>query len=719
MHCTLRRLLVPGLLALLMGATAGCSLSLPRPDVLPGPSAPAGSRSPEGYGLAGSWVAGELLLGYEDDAALARIVQGLGGQVIDRISEIRAARVALPAGLSVPEAVARLTRGHPDGMRYAEPNYIRRLIRPGPDWPAPGETIAQDEDVEPSQIGRFNDPLQVRQWALDVMGTRAAWPALTGQGVIIGIVDTGMDGTHPDLRGKQLPGRDCLSQEIIAPDTDSSQKEYAHATHVAGIAAAHGGNGEGIVGVAPDARIMLVQIFNARLIARDNPSGYVGDANVAQCLLWASLIGPDGVRGSGDEATVLNNSWGGRGYGQTLKEAIDVALENGVVFVNSMGNSSEDEVLYPKGYPGVLAVGATTPNDKKVDFSTMGRQISVGAPGVDILSSVPLWLKRPDGEPYSYMYFSGTSMATPQVSGAIALLQERFPNAMPYQLKRILEQTADDIEQPGFDRRTGHGRINLARMAHVTTPPPDGARITVRVDTRNRGDLNGDGVIDEADGQIGVPYVDVILRSNDINEYFARTNAQGEAHFIGIDPGSYDVWVAGGDAMIYNYRPANRITKRAQVRVTSGETAELRVEFNTRLNVSISWSESVDVDLLVQEPRPGDDAEWVSAKVGAHWGRFSADSTGTGLGTHRETYTLSDVHYPFAPYTLALSAENASSTAEVRVVIEQNGHVEGYGPFRLRPGQVLPSNQWRGWWENTPRPDEGFAEPGPGAPWVY
>jgi len=689
---------------------AGCSLSMPEPMQTQVP--PAASEG----GLAGHWFEGQVLIGYEDERALTEIVQGLDGYIIELIPKIRAALVALPAELTVPDAVARLTRERPQGLRYVEPNYIRDLILPRPAWPDPDETIAQGLR---SQLLKFNDPLRPRQYALDLMRAEEAWQLATGRGIIIGIVDTGMDGTHPELKGKQVPGMDCLKGELHPPDFDSSQHEDAHATHVAGIAAARGGNAEGIVGVAPDAKIMIVQIFNAELVSPRNRSGYVGDAKVAKCLIWAATVGPDGVEDSGDEADVLNNSWGGRGYGQTLKEAIDAVIEHGVVFVNSMGNSSEDEVLYPKNYPGVLPVGATDPHDRKVDFSTMGHRISVGAPGEDVISSVPLWLTRPTGKSYKYMYFSGTSMAAPQVSGAIALLLERFPDATPYQLQKILERTADDIELPGFDRLTGWGRPNLARALRVKSLPEEGASILVRVVTRNLGDTNGDGVIDEADEQVGVPFVDVFLRSDGLDKYFVQTNAQGEARFLSIEPGEYEVRVGGGDATIYRFRLANRITQIGRVQAASGQQAEVVFEFNTTLKVTIRWEEPVDIDLLIGEPRAGAGPEWVSPKGGALWGEFSADSTGVGPGPYSETYTLAAEHYPNAPYPIAISAEHASAAAEVTVIIEQNGITEGYGPYLLSPGELLTSSEWHDWWENFPDPEKGFEQPGPGAPWVY
>jgi len=655
----------------------------------------------------GNWFDGEILVGYEDAAALAGIAAAVGGRVTETIEPIRAARLALPAGTDVPDALSALSRENVPGLRYAEPNYIRQRT-PGPDRGRATDAIQEVEGTpKPGQSGRFTDPLRARQWALDAMEAERAWEVATGRGVVVAVVDEGVQGTHPDLNGKMVAGMDCLSGERVAPNADSTQGVRDHGTHVAGIAAAWGDNGEGIVGVAPEASIMDLPIAREELAGDNNPWGYVGDANVARCILWAATIGPDGVEHSGDEAAVLNNSWGGRGYGQTLKEAVEEVVRAGTVFVNSMGNSSEDEVLYPKGYSGVLGVGATTPYDERTGFSTMGGLISVGAPGDEILSTVPTWARRPTGEPYGYQYWDGTSMAAPQVAGAVALLVERHPEATAYQLQKILEQTADDIEAPGFDRESGWGRINLARAVRAPLPP-DGGSALVRIVTQNAG----------PGGQPApVPFADVVLRRDGVIEEFAQTNARGVAGFVNLAPGRYEVQVAGGDAVLQNFRPANRVTRDASLTVASGQRAELEVALNTELRVTARWSADVDVDLQVGEPAAGGEVAWASPKAGGRWGSFSGDN-GTGFGGFEERYLLAPEHFPNAAYPLALSAEHASGPASVTVTVEQNGVVESYGPYELQPGEVLPSTEWVDWWENFPHPDEGTGR-GPGGPWVY
>jgi subtilisin family serine protease len=679
--------------------TAGCTFSIP--DITNQVNSQNFNSNSVGVN---SWFDGEILVGFETQRDLNNIAAQIGGRVMDQVIQIKMARIALPENKTVQGAVKELMLNRPEGLRYAEPNYISAFVKP--DWDTERDFEASAQEITSQQSGMYDDDLMNRLWAIDAMNLAPAWSRATGQGVVVGIVDTGIDGTHPDLRGKQVTGMSCADGEFLPPDTDSSQGGNIHGTHVAGTALATGNNG-GVVGVAPDARLMVLRFFDVDLAEPTNPAGSVGDARFAACVVWATTIGGDGIENSGDEAQVLNASWGGRGYGQAQKEAIDFVLSHGVTFVNSMGNSGTDEALSPKVYPGILGVGATTPYDTRTGFSTMHGSISVAAPGDDILSSFPVWVLKPNGEPYLYQYLDGTSMAAPQVTGAIALLLERFPDATPYQLKSILEETADDIHDKGFDRLSGWGRINVGRALAVGSLPPDGATVVVNVVTQNLGDSNNDGVIDDSDTQVGVPYADVILRNSDgVDRYYAQSDATGATAFHSIAPGTYEVLVGGGDVIIQTFRGANRISRQGQLTASSGQTTDFTIEFNTTLNVSISGSGNVS--LLVAEPRAGEDSEWVSAAEGnAQFGTFS----GSG---GRESYSLNADHYPNAVYLLGLQG-----SGDVTVTVQQNGVTETYGPYNVRSGAILESSSWEGWWENFPDPDKGFEEPGPGGPWVY
>ncbi|MDW8141289.1 MAG: S8 family serine peptidase [Candidatus Bipolaricaulota bacterium] len=697
----MRKLILSVSLALIFGSLASCT-KIVHESLLP-PQKPTTKRVASS--LSAPFVEGELLVGYRDAATLPQIAQLLGAQIEQKIERISVALLRLPATLTVRDALQRV-RESAHLVRYAEPNYLR-------DKPAPlPRSRVERAETRPLSA---NDPLRPKQYALDLVRAEEAWARATGQGVTIAIVDTGLDGLHPDLINKQVPGMDCYTGEIIPPNADSSQGEEAHATHVAGIAAAWADDRFGIAGVAPDAKIMPIQIFNARLVSDENRSGYVGDFNVARCLVWAALFGPDGLEQSGDEAQVLNNSWGGRGYSQTLKDAIDLVIENRAVFVNSMGNSGLDEVLYPKNYPGVLGVGATNARDRRAEFSTMGATISVSAPGELVLSAIPRWVEETGtGAPKLYEYFDGTSMAAPHVSGGAALLKQLFPHATHYQIRKVLEETADDIEARGFDPQTGWGRINLARAVQTTTLPDDGGVALIRVVTRNRADTNRDGQITEDDEPVGIPAVDVILRQQKTEKYFAQTDFSGIARFVAMEPGTYEVLVSGGDAAWYGYRLANRVSARGEITVRAGETAELTLELNTTLEVTLRWEGDAELDLMILEFHPGVGYRWVSAKRDP-----SEEQWGVFLESERmERYSLNERHYPFVPYLIAINARGAARPVRAQIEILQNGQRELYGPYEIAPGSILISNEWPDWWENAPNREFGL-DRGPGGPWVY
>jgi len=658
----------------------------------------------------GEYIEGEIIVGYVDEAALAQAVSLVGGRVKHRVPQINAALVEL-SGMTVPEALGRIAwavrRGKLEGLRYAEPNYLRDLIEPFP---------SANVEVMGAVLPKVYDPnadLRSYQWGLDVVGAEEAWNYATGQGIIVAVVDTGVDGLHPDLQG-QVIGEwyDAWNLTWVSGDDSSWEPVYSpryqrwfegsHGTHVAGIIAAKK-DGVGITGLAPNAQILSIRIFSPDAVLDPNWGYYyVGDYRAAVGIIKAVDYG----------ARVLNNSWGGKAYSQTLKAAIDYALMDGAVFVAAMGNSYLDEIIYPAGYPGVVAVGATNAQDKKVDFSTLGGYISVGAPGERVLSCVPRWMTQEGtGLPLLYDYWSGTSMATPHVSALAAMVLERYPTATPYQVKRVIEQTAKDIELPGFDRGTGYGRIDAARAVKTMALPGKGASVEVRVLTKSFGKP--------------LPYMDITLRKNGIDRYLGQTDFEGFYYgffpdygygfFPEIEPGTYEVIVGGEDTTLYWWswmRVANRVTAKKTVTLKPGFNAPVTLEVNTTLQVTLSWEEPVDLDLAVLEYDPGSGGYvWSTPKTGAIWGTFSGDATTGGS----ETYILSDPHWDYDIYYLGIVAYGDSSTAQVTVV--QNGVTEVYGPYTVSAGGFYPSWEWPDWWENTPHPF--FGVQGPRGPVVY
>jgi thermitase len=371
-------------------------------------------NSPDSAGTT-EFVEQEVLVKIKSGADIEKIVSEVGGEIIESLPQISVIRIKLEPQVSVAEAIQILEKL--EEVEYAEPNGICYM------------------QLVPNDAGYDS------QWAPQLTGAESAWGVTTGAaGVIIAITDTGVDGTHPDFGGKVIAGYDTFNNIAIPANTNSAV--HYHGTHCAGIAAAIGNNNQGIAGVAWGSKIMPIKI------CEDDPGDDADyDASwsdMAEAFIWAADNG----------SAIISCSFGGIGYSQTMKDAIDYAVINmGCAMFASMGNSSRNEISYPAGYQSVIAVGATDAHDEIASFSTTGNHISVCAPGVEIYSTMP------GGE---YDYLSGTSMSCPFVAGAAALILLQYPGISPEEVKTQLEETAIDLGSPGFDSIFGYGRVNLA-----------------------------------------------------------------------------------------------------------------------------------------------------------------------------------------------------------------------------------------------------------------
>lgn len=269
-----------------------------------------------------------------------------------------------------------------------------------------------------------------------------AWDAAKGDpGVIIAVLDTGVDLGHPDLAPKiESSGYD------FANDDDDATDDHWHGTHVAGIAAADTDNGAGVAGVAWDCRILPVKVLD------QNGDGYY--SWIAAGIVWAADNGAD----------VINLSLGGPYDDPFLEDACRYACERGAVIAAAAGNESS-AVLYPAAYDAyVLAVTATDYNDAVAGFSNRGPEVDVAAPGVYILSTAPRLYVGESNPPY--LFATGTSQATPHVSGLAALVAWAKPDLPPAEVMNVVRYTADDVNRasyPGRDDYAGYGRINMER----------------------------------------------------------------------------------------------------------------------------------------------------------------------------------------------------------------------------------------------------------------
>ncbi|WP_018111051.1 S8 family serine peptidase [Thermus igniterrae] len=490
---------------------------------------------------------GQVVVGYQDEAALQTAIQKLRAREIARIPELKAALLQVEGdALKASRSLKGLR-----GLRFAEP-HLAQVTPPSED---PVERPRQESGLVPlaNPADQILDGLP--QYALDPrhLNAKRAWDlGFEGQGVTVAIIDDAADVTHPDLAANWAgKAYDPVTNTTYTSASAwlafiNNNPNISHGTFVASTVSAPR-DGQGIAGLAPKTKFLPVAIFQP---------GYVGDFYVARGIVWAVNNG----------AQVLNNSWGGLGYGELVKEAFDYALANGVVVVASAGNSSKDEVRTPAGYPGIIASVAADGNRNRADFSTHGRHVSSAAPGVDVLLANPTWLGG------GYGLISGTSFSGPYTAAAAALVKAACPGATPYQVRRALESTT---WERSFSRQKGWGHLNAGNLADLLKQgcgalPPKGAVVRVKVEYFNQ------------DGVFPGLLADVILRGKglrpgDPNDptpmYWARTNQEGEAWFYEIAPGEYDIYVAGADLALTGGFPEERGTFVGTLVATSGSHA--------------------------------------------------------------------------------------------------------------------------------------------------
>ena len=294
------------------------------------------------------------------------------------------------------------------------------------------------------------DPLRSSQWALERLGAATVWGEANGTGAVVAVVDTGVDAGHPDLAGQLT----AAGVDYVDASGDGHSDPEGHGTHVAGIIAAVRGNGIGVAGLAPNARIMPVRVLDA------TGSG------------WSSAIAKGIIYATDHGANVVNLSLGGPDADSATKTAVSYANSHGVIVVAAAGNQrqSGNQTNYPAAYPGVVAVASTGTSDASSWFSNTGSYVDIAAPGENILSTVP----------GSYQYMSGTSMATPFVTAAAALAVDAGNGTLtPSSFEQSLDASAEDLGVSGWDSEYGFGMVSPLRLVcsvsscgGTTTVPP-------------------------------------------------------------------------------------------------------------------------------------------------------------------------------------------------------------------------------------------------------
>ncbi|HWI46761.1 MAG TPA: S8 family serine peptidase [Rummeliibacillus sp.] len=274
------------------------------------------------------------------------------------------------------------------------------------------------------------DPKVSEQYMHSLLKTADAQKLAGKNQVKVAVIDTGIDRNHPELKGSVIKSTNIINpMNASIPDT--------HGTHVAGIIAGEKDNGIGGYGLDPAAKILSLDVFDGGF--------WTFDYTIANAILEAVDEGAD----------VINMSLGGSAPSDVLKEAIDKAISKGVIVVAAAGNEASDMAVYPAKYEGVISVGSINKEKKLSYYSSYGPSTDVVAPGEDVYSS---FYDLQKGSTFTKL--SGTSMASPVAAGTVALLLSKHPNLKPAEVEYILEKTATDLGEKGFDNRYGSGLIN-------------------------------------------------------------------------------------------------------------------------------------------------------------------------------------------------------------------------------------------------------------------
>lgn len=349
------------------------------------------------------WVPGRLLVQPRaglSEAEFDKIIKKQGGKQVGKIEGINVRVIQLPPQAS-EKAVEALLKNNKH-LKFAERDMI----------------VPHDST---------NDPYYSKAWHIPKIGAPTAWQTTAGSGVTIAILDSGVDGAHPDLAGKLLPGWNFYDGNSNTADVNG------HGTKVAGTAAAASNNALGVASIAGGAMILPGRVADS--------TGYATFSKMAAAVTWAADNG----------ARVANLSFSGARGSSSVQSAGQYLKNKGGLLVTSAGNAGVEEAVAPSDT--LLAVSGTTSSDVKASWSSYGSYVDVAAPGAGIYTT---------SKGGGYASVSGTSFASPATAAVVALMMAANPKLGPDDITKHLFATTVDLGTAGFDKYYGHGRIDAA-----------------------------------------------------------------------------------------------------------------------------------------------------------------------------------------------------------------------------------------------------------------
>ncbi len=306
------------------------------------------------------------------------------------------------------------------------------------------QELATEPNIEYAEVDRLvkinittaNDTYYSSEWHLQTIGAPMAWDTAKGNGVTVAVLDTGVDGTHPDLQGKLVPGWNVVDNNSTTTDV------YGHGTMVAGVIGAVSNNGSGVTSVAWNTMIMPVRVTD------DATSGSAYLSSIAAGIIYAADHG----------AQIANASYAPLYSSPTIQSAASYLKSKGGLLVVAGGNSGTLDAS--PNSPTMIPVSATDSSDTLAGWSSYGPYVDVSAPGAGI------WTTTKGG---GYAAVSGTSFSSPMTAAVLALEKSANPALTNTQLQSILESTTVDLGTPGYDEYYGYGRINAAAAVAAAT----------------------------------------------------------------------------------------------------------------------------------------------------------------------------------------------------------------------------------------------------------
>lgn len=510
------------------------------------------------------------------------------------------------------------------------------------------KAVELDQLVGPAQT--VSDPAFNSSWALPKIQAPAAWDIANGSGVTIAVLDTGVDGTHPDLAANMVPG-----WNVYDSNSDTSDV-HGHGTKVAGAAAASANNGTGSAGVAWNARIMPVRIAA--------PNAYAYFSAMAEGIRWAADNG----------ARVANISYDGAAGSITVQSAANYMRSKGGVVVVAAGNSGGQITHAPSN--ALIVASATDSNDKLASWSSYGPSVDVSAPGASIYTTT-----RGGG----YSSVSGTSFSSPIVAATAALLFSTDPNLAPGDVDQILTNSTQDLGEPGYDQYFGHGRLNAGGAVQNTYARlnVDYVAPTISITSPTGGTVSGDVLVD-------VNYSD--------NKGVVRVElfVNGKKAIVDTQPPFAFAWdtseLANGDYTLVAYAfdaAGNQGTSspvKVTVKNTEADTTPPTINITSPTGGTVSGSVPVSVNF-------SDNVGVTRTELYVNGSKI-AENTGTAASFTWNTTVLADGSHTLVAYAFD-AAGNRGTSSPVVVSVKNSDNNPQKAPlpkinqFSLRDGEKV------------------------------